>query len=73
MANKNLGCYVTNEKGEMIIANGDLLNFLSKDPKGENTHVLVGYFPHGGFSGEEEYTSKIFSLDVVYFKRREDW
>lgn len=73
MANKNLGCFVVNEKQELIIANGDILQFLSKEPKGENTHVLIGFYPHGGFSGEEEYTSKVFSLDFVYFKKREEW
>jgi hypothetical protein len=70
--NKRIGCDVLDEKGNFIIQNGDFIYDLSKQPNGEITHVRVGYWPDT-FSGEDEYTSKIFPIKQIYFRKREIW
>jgi len=36
-------CWVVNENMDIEILHGDLVHLLSKEPKGEITHVLVGF------------------------------
>jgi hypothetical protein len=64
-----VGCNVTNNKGDIIIRNGDLLEELSKKPFGEITHIRIGFWPDM-WGPEESYTSRIFALENVYFLKR---
>ena len=57
-------CWVVNDSMDIEILHGDLVQLLSTEPKGEITHVLVGFWED--WLSENRFL-RVYPVDRVFF------